>query len=155
MILWIVSYFKIMYQNSYIFIEPINPQKIFLAAKWRLEEDKTIKNKNTSKTLCPGECELPFHEDTDFIKMGTKVMSLKEGKTEKGTEVIWEPEKSDDDNDHQHWTRSRPDEEGYFTLQSKATKDLYLHSTKDGNITNGLKDGPVLIPFPPNTPRCK
>ena len=91
--------------------------------------------------------------------MNAKVMSLKEGKKEKGTEIIWETEKSDDGNDdHQHWKKSRPNENGYFTLQSKATKNLYLHSTKDGKITNGLADGPDEpdgTPPPPNTPRCK
>ena len=89
-------------------------------------------------------------------------MSLKGGKTEKGTEMIWEAE-FDDGNDHQKWKRSRPNEDGYFTLQSKATKDLYLHSTADGKITNELKDGPVVTPTPPgpsapapnNTARCK
>ena len=82
-------------------------------------------------------------------------MSLKGGKTEKGTEIIWETAKSDDNgNDHQKWKRSRLDEDGYFTLQSKATPKLYLHSTKDGKkITNGLPDGPT--PAPPNTARCK
>ena len=122
-----------------------------------LQKDKTITNhKYTDKTLCTGECKLPFFEDTDFIKMDDgKVMSLKGGKTEKGTEVIWEPEKSGNDSHRQHWKRSLLDKEGYFTLQSRLTKDLHLHSTADGNITNGLKDGPVLVPIPPNTPRCK
>ena len=122
-----------------------------------LQKDKTITNYNfTDKTLCTEECKLPFFEDTDFIKkMDGKVMSLKGGKTEKGTEIIWEPEKSGNDSHHQHWKRSLLDKEGYFTLQSRVTKDLYLHSTADGKITNGLKDGPVLIPIPPNTPRCK
>ena len=122
-----------------------------------LQKDKTITNqKYTDKTLCTGVCKLPFFEDTDFIKMDDgKVMSLKGGKTEKGTEVTWEPEKSGNDSHRQHWKRSLLDKEGYFTLQSRLTKDLHLHSTADGNITNGLKDGPVLVPIPPNTPRCK
>ena len=123
-----------------------------------LQKDKTITNYNfTDKTLCTEskECKLPFFEEPGFITMDGKVMSLKGGKTEKGTEIIWEPEKSGNDSHHQHWKRSLLDEDGHFTLQSKATKDLYLHATADGKITNGLKDGPVLIPIPPNTPRCK
>ena len=121
-----------------------------------LQKDKTITNYNfTDKTLCAKECKLPFFEEPGFITMDGKVMSLKGGKTEKGTEVIWEPEKSGNDSHRQHWKRSLLDKEGYFTLQSRLTKDLHLHSTADGNITNGLKDGPVLVPIPPNTPRCK
>ena len=131
---------------------------MLLAAQWRDKNGK-ITNKKTGKDLCTGTCTLPFYDETGHIKMDAKVMSLKEGKKEKGTEIIWETEKSDDGNDdHQHWKKSRPNENGYFTLQSKATKNLYLHSTKDGKITNGLADGPDEpdgTPPPPNTPRCK
>ena len=132
---------------------------MLLAAQWMMEKDGKITNKKTKKDLCTGTCILPFYDETGHIKMDGKVMSLKEGKKEKGTEIIWETEKSDDGNDdHQHWKKSRPNENGYFTLQSKATKNLYLHSTKDGKITNGLADGPDEpdgTPPPPNTPRCK
>ena len=80
-------------------------------------------------------------------------MGLKGGKTEKGTEIIWETFKPD--SDHQQWKRSRPNKDGYFTLQSKATPNMFVHSV-DEKITNGHKNGaPSSTPPPTNTAKSK
>ena len=81
-----------------------------------------------------------------------KVMSLKDGETKQGTEVILETKVVAD---KQRWTRSRPTSDGYFTLQNAATaatagNDFFLVSTKDGKLTNGMFEGPDI---PPGTPK--
>ena len=75
-------------------------------------------------------------------------MSLKGGETKQGTEVILENKVAD--SDKQHWTRSRPTSNGYFTLQSAATADLYLALMADGTLTNGMAEAPEI---PPDTPK--
>ena len=101
----------------------------------------------TGKYLCTDTCIFPKYGEESYITVITsgKVMSLKGGETKQGTEVILETKV---DADKQRWTRSRPTSDGYFTLQSKATSgsDLYLASTGDGKLTNGIAEGPPDIP---------
>ena len=123
---------------------------MLLAAQW-IEKDGKIKNKKTKKDLCTDTCTVPNYGKKDFITVITsgKVMSLKGGETKQGTEVILETKVAAD---KQRWTRSRPTSDGYFTLQNAATAggDLYLASTGDGKLTNGMAEGPE-IPTVPET----
>ena len=121
---------------------------MLLAAQWIEKEGKTT-NKKTKKDLCTETCTLPNYGKKDYITVVTsgKVMSLKGGDTTEGTEVILETKVAD--SDKQHWTRSRPTSNGYFTLQSAAT-DLYLALMADGTLTNGIAEAPEI---PPDTPK--
>ena len=100
--------------------------------------------------MCTEVCEVPKYGDNGYIKVKSsgKVMSLKGGDTKKGTEVILEDKLAASDY-KQDWTRSRPTSDGYFTFQSAATAggDLYLTSTGDGKLTNGMAKG---AEFPPD-----
>ena len=120
---------------------------MLLVAQW-IEKDGKITNKETKKDLCTEVCEVPKYGIKDYIKVVSsgKVMSLKDYETYEGTEVILETEVAE--TDKQLWIRSRPTSDGYFTLQSKATSgsDLYLASTGDGKLTNGIAEGPPDIP---------
>ena len=123
---------------------------MLLAAQW-IEKDGKTTNKKTKKDLCTDKCTIPNYGKKDFITVITsgKVMSLKGGETKQGTEVILETKVAAD---KQRWTRSRPTSNGYFTLQNAATAggDLYLASTGDGKLTNGMAEGPE-IPTVPET----
>ena len=123
---------------------------MLLVAQW-IEKDGKITNKETKKDLCTDKCTIPNYGKKDFITVITsgKVMSLKGGETKQGTEVILETKVAAD---KQLWTRSRPTSDGYFTLQNAATAggDLYLASTGDGKLTNGMAEGPE-IPTVPET----
>ena len=105
--------------------------------------------------MCTEVCEVPKYGDNGYIKVKSsgKVMSLKGGDTKKGTEVILEDKLAASDY-KQDWTRSRPTSDGYFTLQNAATagSDLYLVSTKDGKLTNGVAEGEG-FQVPPDTPK--
>ena len=96
---------------------------MLLAAQWMMEKDGKITNKKTKKDLCTETCTVPKYGKKGYIAVVTsgKVMSLKGGETKQGTEVILENKVAD--SDKQHWTRSRPTSDGYFTLQSAATAD--------------------------------
>ena len=124
---------------------------MLLAAQW-IEKDGKIANKKTKKDLCTETCTYPNYGEKGYITVVTsgKVMSLKGGETMEGTEVILENKVAD--SDKQHWTRSRPTSNGYFTLQSAATADtdLYLASMGDGTLTNGMAEAPEI---PPDTPK--
>ena len=119
---------------------------MLLAAQW-IQKGGKITNKMTGKYLCTDTCIFPKYGEESYITEITsgKVMSLKGGETKQGTEVILETKV---DADKQRWTRNRPTSDGYFTLQSKATSgsDLYLASTGDGKLTNGIAEGPPAIP---------
>ena len=123
---------------------------MLLAAQW-IEKDGKITNKETKKDLCAETCKIPNYGENNYITVITteKVMSLKGGETKQGTEVILETKVVAD---KQLWTRSRPTSDGYFTLQNAATAggDLYLASTGDGKLTNGMAEGPE-IPTVPET----
>ena len=124
---------------------------MLLAVQW-IEKDGKITNKKTKKDLCTETCTVPKYGKKGYITVVTsgKVMSLKGGETKEGTEVILETKVAD--SDKQHWTRSRPTSDGYFTLQSAATAggDLYLASMGDGTLTNGMAEAPEI---PPDTPK--
>ena len=126
---------------------------MLLVAQW-IEKDGKITNKETKKDLCTELCKVPKYGEKNYIKVVSsgKVMSLKGGETKEGTEVILEDKAVA--NDKQHWTRSRPTSDGYFTLQNAATagSDLYLVSTKDGKLTNGVAEGEG-PQVPPDTPK--
>ena len=121
---------------------------MLLAAQW-IEKNGKITNKKTKKDLCTETCTVPKYGEKGYITEVTsgKVMSLKGGDTTEGTEVILETIVAD--SDKQHWTRSRPTSNGYFTLQSAAT-DLYLALMADGTLTNGMAEAPEI---PPDTPK--
>ena len=121
---------------------------MLLAAQW-IEKDGKITNKKTKKDLCPETCTFPKYGEKGYITVVTsgKVMSLKGGDTTQGTEVILETKVAD--SDKQHWTRSRPTSNGYFTLQSAAS-GLYLALMADGTLTNGMAEAPEI---PPDTPK--
>ena len=121
---------------------------MLLVAQW-IEKDGKITNKKTKKYLCTDTCTVPKYGEKGYIMevSSEKVMSLKDGETKQGTEVILETKVVAD---KQRWTRSRPTSDGYFTLQSAATagSDLYLASTGDGKLTNGMAEGPEIPPVP-------
>ena len=119
-----------------------------LAFQWIEDKNGVIKNKATQKSLCAGVCKLPKYLETGYIKDGDKVMTLKDGMTLKGTEVTLEAEIQD--SKKQHWKRSRPTKDGFFSLQSALTDTLYLHSGVDGKLTNGVKG---ILVIPNDTPK--
>ena len=123
-----------------------------LDAKWIENKDGKITNIKTEKDLCTDTCKVPSYGIKDYIEVVSsgKVMSLKGGETKEGTEVILEDKAAA--NDKQRWTRSRPTSDGYFTLQNAATVggDIYLVSTEDGELTNGIFKGPEI---PSGTPK--
>jgi len=125
-------------------------EEVAESAQW-IEKDGKITNKKTKKDLCTETCTFPNYGKKGYIMDDVKVMSLKGGETKKGTEVILETKVAA--SDKQHWTRSRPTSDGYFTLQSAATAggDLYLASMADGTLTNGMSEAPEI---PPNTPKA-
>ena len=124
---------------------------MLLAAQW-IEKDGKITNKETKKKLCTEACKVPNYGETGYITVVSsgKVMSLKGGETKQGTEVILETKVVNDKK--QKWKRSRPTSKGYFTLQNAATAtgDLYLTSTADGKLTNGMFEAPKI---PLDTPK--